>query len=466
MRTRGWPVGLAVVVWASVLLASACTRLSSPTRGSLRPCVLPDLSRMSESVQKQMREAHASLALKIEGPGTTPADLGNAYGEMGKLFMAAARLDAAETCFLNAEALAPDEIRWTYYLAHVYRNRGDPVKAAALFERTLQLQPTDLPALVYLGDEYLSQGRPEAAEPPLTKAVSLEPRQAVALFGLGRAALAKQDYARSVDHLEKALALDPQGSSIHYPLAMAYRGLGAREKAESHLRQRGDVRVGFLSDPLMRQLEELLESPQAYEIRGTDALDKGEWAAAAVYLRKGVQLAPGEPSVHLKLAEALRRSGRTEESLLHYEQVIRIDPHVVGAPFGYAMALVGLQRYQQARDRLTEAMKKFPDQPAFAHALARLLASSPDPHVRDGGRALALAHKLREQDPSTDLGETMAMALADLGRYVDAAALQRRMMKIANRAGRDDLAQGMAQNLRLYERREPCHTPWRDGEIP
>jgi hypothetical protein len=24
----------------------------------------------------------------------------------------------------------------------------------------------------------------------------------------------------------------------------------------------------------------------------------------------------------------------------------------------------------------------------------------------------------------------------------------------------------MVENLRLYERREPCRTPWRDGEMP
>ena len=48
------------------------------------------------------------------------------------------------------------------------------------------------------------------------------------------------------------------------------------------------------------------------------------------------------------------------------------------------MALVRLRRFQEARDRLADGVKTYPDQPGFAHALARLLAAAPDARVRDG----------------------------------------------------------------------------------
>jgi tetratricopeptide (TPR) repeat protein len=247
---------------------------------------------------------------------------------------------------------------------------------------------------------------------------------------------------------------------------MAYRGLGDTGKAEAHAQQRGDSRPGFLPDPLMQQIEELLQSAQAYEFRGTEAIDKGEWSAAAVYLRKGVELAPNNSSVRLKLAEALRRSGRPEESLLYYEQAVQIDPGVAGARFGYAMALVRLRRYQEARDRLVEGMRIHAGQPAFPQALARLLASAPDTHVRDGRRALALTHELLKRDQSTELGATMAMTLAELGQFEEAAALQRQLISAVQRSGREDLVRIMIENLRLYERREACRTPWPDDAIP
>src|SRR4029453_4017199 len=78
------------------------------------------------------------------GSSTTPiAELANDYGEMGRLLMAAEYRDAAEPCFLNAQALAPDDARWPHYLAHLYRLRNEPARSAAMFERTLELRPGD-----------------------------------------------------------------------------------------------------------------------------------------------------------------------------------------------------------------------------------------------------------------------------------------------------------------------------------
>ena len=456
---------LAAVALGMALLAG-CTRSTEPDRATVRPVSPPDLSGMSESVQRQIREGFAALTRTIDNRGTSAVDLGNAYGEMGRLFMAAQHLDEAESCFFNAQALAPNEVRWPYYLAQVYRLKNDPVKAAAFFERTLQIHPNDLPAMVYLGEVYLAQGRPEAAQPPLAKALALDPRLAVALFGLGRAALAQRDFSAAAQHLEKSLALDPRASSIHYTLAMAYRGLGDTAKAEAHAQQRGDSRPGFLPDPLMQQIEALLESAQAYEFRGTEALDRGEWGSAAAYLRKGVELAPNDSGVRLKFAEALRRSGHAEESLPHYEQTMKIDPRGTGARFGSAMALVRLHRYQEARDRLVEGMRVHPGQSAFPQALARLLASAPDAHVRDGRRALALIHEILKRDQSTESAATMAMTLAELGQFDEAVALQRQLIAAVQQAGREDLARIMVENLRLYERREACRTPWPDEAIP
>ena len=65
-----------------------------------------------------------------------------------------------------------------------------------------------------------------------------------------------------------------------------------------------------------------------------------------------------------------------------------------------------------------------------------------------------------------DLGVTMAMTLAELGQYEEAASLQRQAIAGVTQAGREDLAQRMAQDLRLYEGGMPSRTPWRDDEMP
>ncbi len=541
MTGQIFPGARAVCVCAVLLLAGACgshdgatgtATLPSPNGLGLRPVSLPDVSPMDASVRRQLLERAASLRVQI-AHGGAGAELATAYGEMGKLLMAAEQVDAAESCYLNAQTLAPTDRRWPYYLGHLYRIRGPLAKAAASFEQALALQPGDVPTLVWLGEVYLAQGRGEAAAPLFAKALTLEPGSVSAHFGAGRAALAANDYTGAAQHLEQALTINPGATAAHYPLAMAYRGLHDLDKAEAHLRQQGLLKISP-TDPLMKELDELLESPRAYDLRGAQALETGDYANAAAYSRRGLDLDPGNPSMRFRLgtalfqlgdargaleqfeqvvrtsptyarahyslgvlleaggrhqeaterfaaavkyephyiqarvglAGALRRSGRVEEALTQYEEARRTNPTFADAAFGHAMTLVSLRRYQEARDVLADSTALHPDQPMFAQALARLLAAAPDAHVRDGRRALAIAETLLKTQQTFDLGETLAMSLAELGRYDRAAAVQRDVMAATERAGLTQVARQMGENLLLYERRMPCRTPWRDGEMP
>ena len=82
-------------------------------------------------------------------------------------------------------------------------------------------------------------------------------------------------------------------------------------------------------------------------------------------------------------------------------------------------------------------MNTYPDQPGFAHALARLLAAAPDDRVRDGRRALALMQTLLQQQKTMALAETMAMTLAESGEYEQAVKWQRDAMAAAEPGGQD-----------------------------
>lgn len=495
----------------------------------LRPVALPDLSRMGESVQRQMSTEASSLRAGLAQRGRPAADLSAEYGRMGTLLMASEQLDAAEPSYLNAQTLAPSDPRWPYYLGQLYRIKGPMANAAASFERALELQPNDVPTLVWLGEVYLSQGRPDEAEPLFSKVLSGQPTLVPALFGVGRVALARNDYARAVKLLEECLALDPRATATHYPLGMAYRGLGNAALAQTHLEQKGDVKVRP-QDPLMSALDEVLESPRAYDIRGGRSLETGDWADAAAKFRKGLELDPASPVLRLRLgtalfqmgdatgaqeqfeqvlgvapdyaqahqslgilaeaagrhaealehfaaavksgpdsassragfADLLRRAGRLEEALTHYVEARKLAPRRTDATLGLVHTLASLRRYQEARNRLVEATTAYPDEPEFKHALARLLASAPDDRVRDGRRALELVKSLLQGRASTELGETLAMALAEIGEFDRAVRVQRDVLAATQRAGLPDENHVMAANLKLYEGRRPCRTPWPD----
>jgi tetratricopeptide (TPR) repeat protein len=192
----------------------------------------------------------------------------------------------------------------------------------------------------------------------------------------------------------------------------------------------------------------------------------GKHAEAADRFTIALRSRPGYTEARLRLAVSLRKSGRAKESLTQYERVLATSPDLTEARFGLAIAYVQLGRYREARDRLSEATKAYPNEQVYAHGLARLLAAAPDDQVRDGQRAMSLVDDLLKQGRTLDLGATMAMALAEMGQYARAAALQRDLIAAAQKAGLPDMTRRLNANLVHYERSEPCRTPWAPDELP
>ena len=396
--------------------AQASARTLEPPPGlGLQPVRLPDFSSMEAAVRSQMEAQFSSLKALVAHPGTTREALASAYGNAGTLLMAANFLDAAETCLLNAQALSPSERRWPYYLGHLYKGKGPVEKSIASFDRALQMMPDDVPTIIWLGEADLSAGKPDAADDVFAKALARQPSVAAAWFGAGRAALAKQDYRRAVDQLTRALELDPRATGVHYSLAMAYRGLGDVTKAEAHLAQRGDVDPRP-ADPLMRELDALLQSAEAFNIRGGAELDAGHWQAAASNFRKGLELNPNDPSLRHRLATALYQMGDVPGAIEQFEQVLRTTPDYAQSRYSLGVILSDAGRGQEAIDHLAKALTLDPNFVDARIQLAEAFARSGrlEEALGEYGRALGLA------PTNTDAALGRAMALVRLHRFAEA----------------------------------------------
>lgn len=542
-----FPLALAVVAgpWAACAPPdrgapaaghAAAGQVAAPARQSPAPVSVPDLSGVAPSIRDQIQAAHDRVTATLQREGASAEDVAGAYGDLGKTLLAAEFGKAAEACFRNAELLAPDDLRWPYYLGHVYKATGDTSGSATSFERALQLNPKDGPTRIWLGEAYLTLDRIDAARAMFSEGLSIGSVEGPALVGLGRVALATRQYAEAAGHLERALAMNQRGDDLHYALALAYRGLGQAARAEVHLGQRGQGQTA-VADPLMDAVRALQRSSNTFESRGVQALEHGDLEAAASQFRQGLALAPNDASLHhrlgtvlllagdtkagraeietalrlapnlarahyslavlsvsggqfeqavsrlseavrhepgyvearLLLGDVLRRTGRARESLRQYQEVMQLDPRVVQAQLGHAVALAALNDYRGARDRLTAAMATHPGDPELAQALSRVLAASPDDRVRDGARAVALMQPLApsQANAAPDVCEAMAMALAETGRYEEAATWQRQAIAAAERVDRaSPMRLEMAQNLTLFERGRPSRTPWADYALP
>ena len=326
----------------------------------VQPVPMPDLSRLPESVQDQVGERYAALAEKAAAPETPSAELARAHGDLGLILMAADFETAAVSSLCNAAALAPRDPRWPYYLGQFHLIRGEHVEAQESFERALALRPTDLPTLVRLGGTSLDHGRPDHAQRLFREALALAPNSAAALGGLGRAVLAGGNHARAVEYLVRALTIEPEATSLHYPLALAYRGLGELERADAHLRGRGPGDP-TLPDPLMEEYKGLLESALAYLNRGVEAMQGGIWAEAAALFRRGLELDPENPALGHTLGTALSQMGEIDAAIEQFEDVLRWSPGYARAHFSLGVIHASRGRYREARARFAAAVEHEPD---------------------------------------------------------------------------------------------------------
>lgn len=400
---------------------------SAPGRGAPRAVVLPDLTRVDESVRAQMRERETTLQAVLARPGATDAEKAAAFGGVAVLLHASEFYEAAEPAYLNAQDLAPSDPKWPYLLAHLLKSRGQSERAIAQFARVVELSPNDVAALIWLGRMYLDQGEAEKADPLFARARAAAPGTIAALLGLGQTALARKDFPAAVSVLEEALRVDPSAASLHSPLAMAYRGLGDTPRAETHLRQWRNTEV-LVPDPVRMELDLALQSGLSFELRGVRALEARDFKAAADFFRQGVAITGGTVplgrSLRHKLGTALFMSGDLPGAVEWFREAVRLAPPTgrdeaaakAHYSLGVLMASAGLG--PKAIEHLKAAASYNPNYVEALQALGD--AQRRAGRVNESLESYQEALRINPRFPDARVG--YGLALVKLGRYREARA--------------------------------------------
>jgi tetratricopeptide (TPR) repeat protein len=307
---------------------------------------------------------------------------------------------------------------------------------------------------------------------------------ALARQGLGDVALREGRYAAAAALFLDALTRVPEATALHYPLAMAYRGLGRLDEARTHLAQRGQggIRVG---DPMVDALQELVRGERGLVMQGRRAYESGQFAEAAAaftravadapasatarfnlglatlqlgdtaaaigHLQAAFALDPGDAQHGRELARLLLRSARQDEAVAVLRQVTAVDDNDEDSLVGLVLLLAGGARFGEAIALLDGSVRRHPHRLTSATTLARLLAVTPDAALRNGQRALDLAMTVYERAAEPAHAETVAMALAELGRCAEALTWLRRGMADAERVGDGNEVRRLTGELPRYE---------------
>ena len=383
---------------------------------------------------------------------------------LGDVNLAAGKPDAAEPAFARAMQLDPNSVSARFGAGRTALAKGDNAKAVEYLEAVLRLNPKATAAhyplsqaYAALGDsvrsaEHLRLRKDGRIAPTDTLMVELdgllESPQTFETLGIRK--LDEEDWQGAAEQFRKGLALAPDSAALHHRLGTAL----------SMMEDQAGARAEFLTA--------VQKSPDYFPAQfslGVMLQTEGKHAQAVDRFEAALKARPAYTEARLRLASSLRRTGRLKEALEQYDQARTNAPDDPEARLGYAMVLSKLHRDREARDLLNEASAGGSDL-VFTHALARLLATSPDDTVRDGHRAMDLVQQMLKRGRTIELGETYAMTLAELGQYREAQALQRDLTAAAGRAGMSAMKSRLIARQQLYDRAEPCRTPWSDEEMP
>ncbi len=388
------------------------------------------MSGLEEAVQDQLTEAHGDLQgwLKAEAP--PKAELAAAFGRLGMLLHAYELYEAAEACYTNVLRLGNGDLRWLYLLAHIYQQSGRFEKATEAYGAILEVDPANVAARVHLGEVYHSRNLLDEASAELRRALEIAPDEPAARALLGEIALARGEHEEAVELLSGVLEQVPAADRLHYPLAMAYRGLGELDEAREHLGQSGTVGVK-VADPLIDALENLATGERVHLLRGRRAFAAGRYGEAASEFRQALAADPRSSRVRVNLGSALGQMGDVVGAIEQYEAALGLDPANFTAHFNLGVLEAQQDDLESAVEHFRAAIElKFDDGEAH-YRLARAL--------RRLGRAEEAIESFREAYSLDPLNENVhldwAVHLVELGRFEEALEVLEEAHRIMPQSG-------------------------------
>jgi tetratricopeptide (TPR) repeat protein len=471
----------------------------NPVRPGQVAVPMPALSDLEPAVAEQIRDQRSAFERVATRAKVSDRDLATAYSALGKLCHAYEFFDAAEAAYTNAIALTPQDPALPHLLGSLYQQtgrfedaltrytearrlqQGDPVLRAHLAEVYLRLNRlSDARALfqdlieVYpavaragLGEIALREGRFSEAVQHLEAALERVPNAAPVHYALGMAyrGLGRLEQARS--HLARRGTGGPRPAD---PLVDQLTTLLRGERAHVNLGRRA-YEAGRFDEAATAFRKAVDAAPASAEARvglGMALAQVGNAAGAIEQLEAALRLDAEHPTAHATLGLVLARTGRERAAVEHLLTAFRREPtdevnealirvlltlsrgdealEVVsriglssvddeGIVLGVSILLADRARFREAISMLESSSQRFPDRLPTITTLSRLLAASPDRSLRDGERAFALATRVYDAERSPAHGESVALALAELGRCGEAATWMQRAVAEAERTG-------------------------------
>ena len=270
---------------------------------------------------------------------------------------------------------------------------------------------------------------------------------AKAYNNLGSFFFRKGRLEQAIPFFQMALQIKPDNADLHYNIGTAFCRTGQLDQGIAHFQ---------------RALRNKPQNPDLHYNLGTALCQTGQLNQAISHLQMAVQIKPDYAAAHNNLGEALRQNGKVDQAIAHFQTALKIKPENAAAYNNLIVAFTQKGELEEALACYQKVLEFNPTRQAAENCamtqnnLAYILATSQDPTVRNGAKALVLAQKasqiLGEENPH--ILDTLAAAYAEMGRYAEAVETARRALA---QAGQEDVAfsKALQKRLELYQAGQP-----------
>jgi tetratricopeptide (TPR) repeat protein len=217
--------------------------------------------------------------------------------------------------------------------------------------------------------------------------------------------------------------------------------------------------LGRWSDSVTLYRHMLALAPQIVLLHndlGIALVSQGKIDEAASQFRQVLRVAPHHVRAHVNLGNILLTDENLDEAISHYNQALQTEPDFASAHYHLAVALTRTSRLDEALNHFREAIRLTSNPPwYYLHGLAWILATHPDPEVRDAIEAIDLAKRAQsltfsEHDDVRVL-DTLAAAYAATGRFDLAVSTVQKALALVSDSHQDEVTKQIRERLDLYK---------------
>jgi tetratricopeptide (TPR) repeat protein len=280
----------------------------------------------------------------------------------------------------------------------------------------------------------------------------------------------------ALKHLDAALKANPMYPVAHQLEGVLLLEMGQTEQAESHLRRAIELEpdraltYGHLAGLLVsegRLPEAIALAEKSATLDPFDAVEQsnlagmlataGRCGEAIEHIQRAMELQPADLELRGNYGLILARCGRPEEAEAIFRQLPPGSSLAVTTRQNLAAIHLQQDQPRKAIAELERVLQGVPASPGPQAQLAWILATHPDPSVRNGRRAVELATQALGTvgRSSAQLLDVLAAAQAETGEFEAAQRTVSQAVAQAERDGQTKLARELTQRRQSYRQGRP-----------